>query len=117
MRLTSGGYGPTHVRTHDAELSFAREQLRDGDAQLQARALARIEAIAALQRDDLASRKLRWRARAYAAEAHCRAGLATQGLGELDTIERELQQALPEGGRIPREVTTIRSACDALASR
>jgi serine/threonine-protein kinase len=111
VRLTSGGYGPTHVRTRDAELSLAREQLREDDAQVQARALAKVEAIAALQGHDLASRRQHWRARAYAAEAHCRAGLATQGLGELDTIERELQQALPEGGRLPREIAAIRAAC------
>jgi serine/threonine-protein kinase len=117
VRLTHGGYGPTHVRTHEAELSLAREQLRDADAQVRARALARIEAIAALQRDDLASRKQHWLARAYAAEAHCRAGLAARALGELDAIERDLQQALPEGGRLPREVAAIRSACNAPANR
>jgi serine/threonine-protein kinase len=79
--------------------------------------LAKIEAIAALQGDDLASRKQRWRAGAYAAETHCRAGLETQGLGELDTIERQMQLSLPEGGRIPREVAAIRAACTLLAKR
>ncbi len=117
VRLTGGGYGPDHVRTREAELSLAREQLRDGDAQRQARALAKIEAIAALEGDDLASRKQRWRAGAYAAETHCRAGLETQGLGELDAIEREMQLSLPEGGRIPREVAAIRAACTLLAKR
>ena len=117
VRLTSGGYGPTHIRTREAELSLAREQLREADVQVQVQALAKIEAIGALQRNDPASRKQRWRARAYAAEAHCRAGLASQALGEIDGVERELQQALPEGGQIPREVAVIRSACILLAKR
>jgi serine/threonine-protein kinase len=118
VRLTTGGYGPSDVRTRHAELAFAREQARnDEDVRGQVLALAKIEALAALPQEDLASRKLRWRARAYAAEAHCRGGAAARGRDELRAIERDLQQAMPEGGLIPREVAALQAACDVLATR
>ncbi|MCI4569220.1 serine/threonine-protein kinase [Lysobacter sp. CFH 32150] len=112
LRLTRDGYGPAHVRTHVAELALAREQARENVA-----ALARIEAIAVLPGKGNETDRLRWQARAYLAEARCRNGLAVQARSELDALEAELRVALPEGGRLPREVAAIRDACRVLAKR
>jgi serine/threonine-protein kinase len=105
-------YGDDHPRTRRAELSLARAQARDGDAG----ALARIGRIAALRQADSETRKLRWRARGYLAEAHCRDGRAARARAELDGLQRELSELQP-GGVIAREVGDIRAACELIAGR
>ena len=79
--------------------------------------MTRIEAIAALAQDDPETGKLRWRARAYAAEARCRGGQQVLARAELADLQAELSAALPDGGVIPREVDAILAACDVLAKR
>jgi eukaryotic-like serine/threonine-protein kinase len=106
VELTRAGYGPTHSHTLRAELSQARVQARDGDAA----ALQRLSAIAARRAGDLELRKATWLARAYAAETRCRHA-APQARGELDALTTEMLGAMPEGGAVYREVTTIRDGC------
>ena len=113
LELTTAGYGPDHPRTRRAALSLARAQARNGDP----KALARIEAIAALAEDDPETGKLRWRARAYAAETRCHGGQQVPARAELAALQAELRAALPDGGVIPREVDAILVACDVLAKR
>ena len=55
--------------------------------------------------------KLRWRARAYAAEVRCRAGQQARARRDLDGLVHELHAARPEGGVITREAHAIREAC------
>ena len=61
-------------------------------------------------------RDLRWRARAYLGEAQCRAN-PMQARADLDALSIELHDALPQGGRLPREIDAIRAGCGPLASR
>jgi len=81
-----------------------------------AQALHELEAQARLGGDGIESRKLRWRARAYAAELHCqRRGGAGDGRGELQALQRELAQAQPQGGTLVHEVEGLSAACGAPA--
>ncbi len=43
--------------------------------------------------------------------------LDTKGVEVQNALARELHEALPQGGRLPREVDAIRSACAPLAVR
>jgi serine/threonine-protein kinase len=105
--LTRAGYGSRHPRTRRAALSLARfDALRGGGD-----ALARIEAIAAIPGDDSESAKLRWRARAYAAEARCDSGDRVAGRAALALLQADMRAALPEGGEVSREVQAIADAC------
>ncbi|TWH99417.1 serine/threonine-protein kinase [Luteimonas cucumeris] len=102
------------LRDADATL-LARAQLALGRLQARgdefASAMQRFETISQLDGTGAEQRALRWRARAYAAEALCRRDEVALGRGELDTLAGELTAALPEGGALPREVGRIRSAC------
>jgi serine/threonine-protein kinase len=109
LELLREGYGRRHVRTREAELWLARAQALDGDVS----AAARMQALAAQPGNSLEDRRLRWEARAYAAEAHCRAGDTAAAAPALDALETELRQAYPQGGRLVREVDAIASACAA----
>jgi serine/threonine-protein kinase len=109
LRLLRDGYGPRHVRTREAELRLARAQAFAGDAS----ALARMQAVADMPGNALEQRRLRWEARAYVAEARCRAGDVATAMPALDALEAELRQAHPQGGRVPREVDAITGACAA----
>ncbi|MUV13235.1 serine/threonine-protein kinase [Noviluteimonas gilva] len=106
--LSRNAEGQPAMDTQAMELSLAREQARDGDA----------KAIATLQRMATAAptggsepRNLRWRARAYLGEAECRGADAAQARANLDALANELHASLPQGGRLPREVAAIRTAC------
>ncbi|NYF22230.1 serine/threonine-protein kinase [Xanthomonas sp. JAI131] len=113
LRRTESGYGPTHPRTRAVRVAWARNLGRLGrDAQ----ALHELEAQARQGGDGIESRKLRWRARAYAAELHCqRRGGAGNGRGELQALQRELAQAQPQGGTLVHEVEGLSAACGAPA--
>lgn len=102
------GYPEDHPRRLDAELSLAHFLARNGQA---ARVLASLDAFG--QRDGKGSEgpKLRWRARAYAAEARCGLGQAARARTDLDALLAELRRLQPDGGAIPREVQAIRDAC------
>ena len=113
LELTTAGYGPAHPRTQRAALSLARAQAHNGDPL----ALEALHAIAAAPGADPEANKLRWRARAYAAEAHCQAGEAAFARTELEALQLELRSAWPDGGVIPREVEAIRAGCNVLARR
>ena len=105
--LTRAGYGSRHPRAQRAALSLARFDARRGGDE----ALARIEAIAAIPGDDAESAKLRWRARAYAAEVRCGSGDRVAGRAALALLQADMRAALPEGGEISREVQAIVDAC------
>ncbi|MEO6366262.1 MAG: serine/threonine-protein kinase, partial [Luteimonas sp.] len=97
-----------HPRRYRAELAFAR--LHAG-AEFST-ALEQFERIIALPGRDAEVQKLRWAARAYAAEARCAHDDAQRGRGELDALIAELRVALPDGGVLPRRVAALRAACD-----
>lgn len=106
--------GKSHLHTQSIELSLARERARDDDL----RALGTMERLAgAKAAGGHEPRDLQWRARAYLGEARCRGANAVQARADLDALARELHDALPQGGRLPREVDAIRSACAPLAAR
>lgn len=106
--LTRIGYGPEHPRSLDAALSQARHLARTGQL---AAALPRLDSLALQSGSGSEIPKLRWSARAYAAEARCRAGERSQALFVLDALLRELTQARPDGGVLVREVEAVRNAC------
>jgi serine/threonine-protein kinase len=109
--LTHAGYGPTHPHTRRAALSLARFRGGTGAAQ-NAEALRAIDTIARLPGTDAETAKLRWRARAYAAEARCRdSAFAAAAKSALQALRTELARAQPEGGELAREVAAIDGAC------
>jgi serine/threonine protein kinase len=112
-RLLRASYGPTHARTLAAQLSLARERARSGRAD----ALATMQRIASDKATGHEPRDLRWRARAYLAEAQCRAGAGLESRDALDVLANEMRVSLPQGGRLPREVDAIRAACTGLATQ
>jgi serine/threonine-protein kinase len=107
LDLLREGYGPRHVRTREAELRLAREQALTGDAS----ASTRMQALTNEPGNTMESRRLRWEARAYLAEARCRDGDTTAAMPALDALEAELRQAYPQGGRLVREIDAIAAAC------
>jgi serine/threonine-protein kinase len=111
VRLLRAGYGPTHPRTLGAQLSLARERARSGRPD----AITTMQRIASDKAGGNEPRNLRWRARAYLAEAQCRTGAGPASRDALDVLTNELRVSLPQGGRLPREVDAIRAACTGLA--
>ncbi len=108
--LTRAGYGPAHPHARRAELSRAR--FRAGSEDTRAGALQTLDSIAALPGSDAERNKLRWRARAYAAEARCRDLVGNRAAKDaLRTLRDELVTSLPEGGELVREVAVIDAAC------
>lgn len=105
--------GANHLRTQSIELSLARELARNDNL----RAMGTMERLA---RTKVAGgnepRDLRWRARAYLGEARCRVN-PVQARADLDALSIELHDALPQGGRLPREIDAIRAGCAPIASR
>ncbi len=108
VNLLHSGDDPNSIRTLRAELALARLQARIGELP---EAIQQFERVEALTDPSTEYRKLRWRARAYAAEAKCRNNDAASGRGELDALLQELGAALPDGGALPRETAAIREAC------
>ncbi|HVK50331.1 MAG TPA: tetratricopeptide repeat protein, partial [Pseudoxanthomonas sp.] len=106
--LTRIGYGADHPRALFAQLSLARQLGREGQV---TPALQRLDALAV--RDGTGSEipKLRWTARAYAAELRCQHNQRERGRRELDNLVAELRRLQPDGGVIPREVERLRAAC------
>ncbi len=101
-----------HPRRYRAELALARLQ---AGAEFPM-ALQQFERIIALPGPDSEVQKLRWAARAYAAEARCAHGDTQRGGGELDALIVELRVALPDGGVLPRRVAALRADCDQASS-
>ncbi|MEL1265826.1 serine/threonine-protein kinase [Pseudoxanthomonas putridarboris] len=108
VRLTRVGFGPDHPRTWFSELSMARHQTRLGRP---ADALESLQVLAKHAGGGSEAPKLRWLARAYAAEARCRLGEGDRARQELDALIGELRIQQPDGGVIPREAADIRAAC------
>ena len=106
--LTRIGYPEGHPRRLDAELSWAHYLARSGRV---AEALPLLDALGQHASKGSEGPKLRWRARAYAAQARCGLGRAARARAELDALLAELRQQQPDGGVIPREVQAIRDAC------
>ena len=102
-----------HPRTHRAELALARLQAQGDEFPI---AMREFQRIISLPGQDVEVGKLRWAARAYAAEARCAHDDVARGRSELDTLVNELRTALPDGGVLPRRVTALRLACDQSAS-
>ncbi len=104
------GYGHDHPRMRAMQLSWGRNLGRLGQDH---EALRELEALAANGDDGLLDgRKLRWRARGYAAEVRCRQE-PLRARRELAALQEELRTALPEGGSLPREVDALLEACRA----
>jgi eukaryotic-like serine/threonine-protein kinase len=108
VKLTRVGYGDSDPRALFALLSMARQQARLGQ---HAEALESLDALAQQPGSGSEIPKLRWRARAYAAEARCRAGQQARARRDMDVLLHELHTARPEGGVITREAYAIRAAC------
>ncbi|KAF1720224.1 protein kinase domain-containing protein [Pseudoxanthomonas wuyuanensis] len=108
VRLTQVGYGAEHPRTLFARLSMARHQGRQGHTQ---DALRELDALARHPGGGSEAPKLRWSARAYAAEIRCRGDQRERARQDLDALYRELQTARPDGGVLNREVQAIRADC------
>jgi serine/threonine-protein kinase len=109
VKLTRVGYGEADPRALFAELSMARQQARLGNT---VDALARLDALSTHEGTGSEIPKLRWRARAYAAEARCRSGQREHAQRDLDALLHELHAARSEGGVITREAQAIRAACE-----
>ena len=106
VRLTRLGYGDRHSHTRRAEVSLARFQAGQGDANARRQLLA----YAQPGDGDIEIRKAAWLARAYAAELDC-ARQPGEAAEALESVLAQMRQALPEGGAIPREVAKILAAC------
>lgn len=102
------GYPEDHPRRLDAELSLAHFLARNGQA---AQVLPTLDDFGQRIGKGSEGPKLRWRARAYAAEARCGLGQSARGRADLDALLAELHRLQPDGGVIPREVQAIREAC------
>ncbi|WP_028916535.1 tetratricopeptide repeat protein [Pseudoxanthomonas sp. J35] len=108
-QLTRVGYGPDDPRTLRARLALARVQ-PDGSG-VDAGTASRLGRIAAELPAAPALARLRWQARALAAEVAC--GEGDPGAGrQLQALDRELRGARPEGGSLVREVARMAAACD-----
>ncbi len=106
VKLTLHGFGAQHSHTRLAQIALARLLAQQGDRA----ALADLIGYGAQHSHDLEQRKAAWLARAYAADLQCRiTPKASQPV--LDAIVSEMQDALPEGGAMPREVEHIRKTC------
>ena len=106
VRLTHAGYGATHSHTRRAVISLAYHHARQG-------APGALEQLVAQGRNDdsdLEQRKASWLARAYAAERGCNQRPRESRL-QLDAVLAELQQAMPQGGALSREIQAMRSGC------
>ena len=114
VALTRVGYGPAHPHAYRALLSQARHRAGSGTEALPA-ALRQLDAIARIAGTDAESAKLRWRARAYAAEARCRSDAGA--LATLQALEAEVSRAQPQGGELIRQIAAIRIACQAGSDR
>ncbi|MDI9238206.1 protein kinase [Lysobacter sp. LF1] len=112
VTLTRNGYGSTHPRTREAELTLARQQALDGDDS----ALTRLDALAGLSQTDLDLRRTAWRAQAYAAQLRCHGPDREPALAKLSSLQDQLQTAQPDGGAITREVTAIVRGCGGVDS-
>ena len=113
--LTRAGYGPAHPHSQRAALSLARFRAQAG-AVPDAAALRDIDAITRLHDSDAETAKLRWRARAYAAGARCRAPASMSAAkADLQVLRDDVTRALPEGGELVREIAAIHTACAAPA--
>ena len=109
VAVARAGHGPTHPRTRMAEVALARLDL----AEDRPGASDRLRALAALPLADIELRKVRWlAATALAAHAcHGDAAAHAQALVDLRRVGLEVQQALPEGGAIVRELARLRGRC------
>ncbi|MBP3974647.1 serine/threonine-protein kinase [Pseudoxanthomonas spadix] len=108
VALTRRGYPADHPRRLFAELSLARNRGRLGQPDA---ALAMLDRLARHGGDGSEAAKLRWRARAYAAETRCTASPSQGTLQQLDALLAQLATVQPDGGVIPREVRAIRERC------
>ena len=104
VRLTAVGYGPDDPRSVAARLALAR--LQADPASALDRLVHDLPGQARLQ-------ALRWRARAYAAQARCTDGEQAAAGRSLSSLERELAHDRPEGGSLTREVAALAGACGA----
>lgn len=107
--LTRIGYGAEHPRALFAELSLARLRGRTGQVE---DALRHLDALATRSGEGSEIPKLRWNARAYAAELRCHNGQRDRGRRELEALILELRRLQPDGGVIPREAQRLRADCN-----
>ena len=111
VALTRAGYGATHPHTYRALASQARYAARlDPSDATRARSLQVLAAVARIPGQDNEVRKLRWRARAYAAEIGCTRDPAA-AREQLQALLGQMRAALPEGGEPLREALGIAAAC------
>ncbi|MET0893183.1 MAG: serine/threonine-protein kinase [Pseudoxanthomonas sp.] len=108
VKLTRVGLGAEHPATLFAQLSLARQRARTGHEE---DSLKTMDGLAAHPGRYAEMAKLRWSARAYAAQVRCGNGQHDQGRRELDALVGELRRERPDGGAITREALAIRKAC------
>ncbi|MGI8561781.1 MAG: protein kinase domain-containing protein [Luteimonas sp.] len=109
-RLTARDYGADHSHTHRAALSLAHHEATRGDD----KALQRLDALSRLPDTDHELRKIAWRARAFGAGVRCEGAQRAGALVVLQSLERAVRDAQPEGGSVVREVKAVRLACTQL---
>ena len=107
--LTRTGYGYAHPHTRRAELSLAAFDAATGDAG----ALHRLDTLARLPLADSELRKVAWLAAGDAAAVRCHGTERAQALSALQALDRQVGEAQPEGGVIPRRLVRVRAGCGA----
>ena len=107
--LTRTGYGYAHPHTRRAELSLAEFDAATGDAG----ALHRLDTLARLPLADSELRKVAWLAAGDAAAVRCHGTGRAQALSSLQALDRQVGEAQPEGGVIPRRLVRVRAGCGA----
>ena len=110
--LTRDGYGPSHPHSRQAELALAILHANAATAgPTRVAGLEKLDALAKLPQDDLALRKVAWRAQAHAAGLRCHGPQRAEVLGRLRALGVQLQQAQSELGVIAREVLALQRDC------
>lgn len=108
LALARRSRGESHPQLLAMRLSWGRNL---GQLGQRVEALRELDALATAGNQALLEgRRLRWQARAYAAEIRCH-GEPARARRELAGLQAELRTALPEGGAVPREVQQLLQDC------
>jgi hypothetical protein len=76
-------------------------------------ALHRLDLLAQLPIADSELRKVAWLAAGDAAAVRCHGAQRAQALSSLQAVDRQVREAQPEGGVIPRQLARVRTDCGA----
>jgi hypothetical protein len=114
VKLTRGGYGPSHPNTRRAELSLVLFDLAHADPPVPSMPNAlydQLQALSELPKSDPELRKVAWLAGTAIALERCKEPGFGEGPAMLDAIAAEIEIALPEGGSIARTFERERQRC------